>query len=308
MIPFDLTSELLNQMIHAMEDQNADYFFDVSEGSLRDAAQVADPEAPELVPIPDWEPSDGFELMESFVAGLANPEWQERLRGALAGGRGAFKRFKATAKQNHHVMAAWRRHKRRRMQRRVYDWYNDLRNSWGLNPLEPEEGSEDRQALLFEDFSLRRTSLGGYRKAIRELLGAAHRELYRKLPAPLAEALYEEPPWLAPGATGDPAPETSEAPEGIVALDPEEELAGVVWGRRRGALLELTEVLVRPIYRGIGLGGLLFDRWMDDAIADGAHYLLIRRGLAHPAIRALAAARDFEATEVGYLYSPEVSG
>ena len=177
--------------------------------------------------------------------------------------------------------------------------------------MEPEEGSEDRQALLFEDFSLRRTSLSAYRKAIRELLGAAHRELYRKLPAPLAEALYEEPPWLAPGApgaTGNPAPETSKAPEGIVALDPEEALAGVVWGYRRGALLELREILVRPDYRGIGLGGLLFDRWVEDAIAEGVPYILIRRGLAHPAIRALAAARDFEATEVGYLYSPEVLG
>lgn len=297
MTPFDLTPELLNQIIHAMEDQNTDYLFDVSEATLRGAATVADPEAPELTPIPDWEPSDGFELMETFVAGLANPEWQERLRGALAGGRGAFKRFKATAKQNQHIMAAWRRHKRLSMQRRVYDWYNDLRDSWGLNPLEPEEGSEDRQALLFEDFSLRRTSLGPYREAIRELLGAAHRELYRKLPAALAEALYEEPAWLTPGATG------AQLPEGIVALDPEEALAGVVWGDRRGPLLELGEILVRPVYRGIGLGGLLFDRWMEDAIADGVPYVLIRRGLAHPAIRALAAARDFESTDVGYLYS-----
>ncbi|MFP4431634.1 MAG: GNAT family N-acetyltransferase [Spirochaetota bacterium] len=302
MIPFDLTPELLNQMIHAMEDQNTNYLLDVSDGTLRDTATVTDPEAPELTPIPDWEPSDGFELMESFVAGLANPEWRGRLREALTGGRGAFKRFKATAKQNHHVMAAWRRHKRVRMQRRVYDWYNDLRDTWGLNPLEPEEGSEDRQALLFEDFSLRRTSLGPYREAIRELLGAAHRELYRKLPAPLAESLYEEPPWLPSEAPG------SLVPEGIVALDPEEALAGVVWGNRRGALLELGEILVRPDYRGIGLGGLLFDRWVDDAIAEGVPYLLIRRGLAHPAIRALAAARDFEATEVGYLYSPDVSG
>ncbi len=297
MTPFDLTPELLNQIIHAMEDQNLDYFFDVSEGSLRDAAQVADPEAPELVPIPEWEPSDGFELMESFVAGLANPEWQDRLREALAGGRGAFKRFKALAKQNHHIMAAWRRYKRGRMQRRVYDWYNDLRDSWGLNPVEPEESSEERQALLFEDFSLRSTNLSAYRGAIRELLGAAHRELYRKLPAALAEALYEEPSWLSPAPTDLPTP------EGFVALDPENELAGVIWGRRRGALLELTEVLVRPVYRGIGLGGLLFDRWMEEAMADGTPYLLIRRGLGHPAIRALAVARDFESTEVGYLYS-----
>lgn len=298
MTPFELTPELLNQIIHAMEDQNTDYLFDVSEGTLRDAATVAEPETPELIPIPDWEPSDGFELMETFVAGLANAEWQERLREALAGGRGAFKRFKATAKRNRHIMAAWRRHKRRRMQQRVYEWYNDLRDTWGLNPLEPEEGSEDRQALLFEDFSLRRTSLSAYREAIRELLGAAHRELYRKLPAPLAAALYEEPPWLTTDAPD------AQVPEGIVALDPEETLAGVVWGDRRGALLELGEILVRPVYRGIGLGGLLFDSWAEDAIADGVPYLLLRRGLAHPAIRALAAARDFESTEVGYLYSP----
>jgi GNAT superfamily N-acetyltransferase len=294
MTPFALTPELLNQIIHAMEDQNTDYLFDVSEETLLDAAAVPDPEAPGLIPIPDWEPSDGFELMESFVAGLANPEWQERLREALAGGRGAFKRFKATAKQNRHIMAAWRRHKRLRTQRRVYDWYNDLRDTWGLNPLEPEEGSEDRQALLFEDFSLRGTSLSAYREAIRELLQAAHRELYRKLPAPLAEALYEEPPW--------------HVPQGIVALDPGETLAGVVWGYRRGALLELGEILVRPVYRGIGLGGLLFDRWMEDALAEGISYVLIRRGLGHPAIRALAEAREFEATEVGYLYSSGASG
>ena len=297
MKPFELRPELANQILHAMEDQNADYVLNTTDQTLRDIAKVANPDDPHLIPIPDWEPSDGYALMESFVLGLNNPEWRERLREALSSGRGAFKRFKATAKQNRHIIAAWRRHKQTRMLARVYDWYNDLRESWGLNPLEPEETSEDRQALLLEDFSLERRNLAPFGKAIQTLLEAAHRELYRTLPEELVGALYEEPQWLSGGHAGSVG-----APEGIVALDPEEGLAGVIWESRRGPLIELQELLVLPAYRGIGLGGLLFDRWFEDALAGDAAFILVRRGLSHPAIRALAEGRGFDSSEIGYLY------
>ncbi len=296
MKPFDLSPELLNQIIHAMENQNADFLLDSTELVLLDAARVPEPEDPTLIPVPTWEPSDGFAVMEGFAGSLSDVEWKERLREALHGGRGAFKRFKAAVKDNHYLEAQWRRYKRRRMQRVVYSWYNDLRRHWGLNPVEPQEGHEDFESLLLEDFEIRSTRLGTFRSDIQRLHRAAHLELCRKLPAGVAEALYDEPSWAIGGDDS-----TEPAPDGILALAPEEEVAGVVWGRRRDVMEELEQILVLPLFRGIGLGALLFDRWVEGAIKSGARYLMVRRGAGHPALRSLSEGRGFEMTDVGYL-------
>ena len=275
MAPFELTDELTAEIIFGMEDQNHEWWVDAEERCIVSEEDVdaeemdaANEGSPRYIPVPEWEPADGFRLMEQFVDQVRNEEVRNRLRTALNARRGVFRMFKDTIAAYPAFERRWHAFKDQSMRSIVADWYNDLRVSWGLEPIEiPEEPPEE---LLLTDVSVRIPSeedvaeLEEMRHAAREELASTYPELDLFLGRQLHRAQTPAPS----GADGSVHTLVAEAAGG--------ELCGFVLGttapslhRSASASQEVTaamvleEIYVWPEYRGLGIARLLLERFLD---------------------------------------------
>ena len=272
---FELTPELADRIIFAMEDQHEEFLLDTETGDLLTVEEMeemevveesAEEEPERYVPPPEWTPADGFRLMERFAEELRNPVYQEKLREALSGGRGVFRRFKDTIKEREELERRWYQFKEQAMQAVVADWYNDLRETWGLErvAVEPAE-IED---LVLSDFTIRR--VGAADTALFEELRRAAEEQRRELKG------YAGGDAAGPAGAPGPAPPPTLA---VVAEAPAGELAGAVTadaapapsagGSSDEGGLVIYTLYVWPMFRGLGLGRLLLERIVEEARREG---------------------------------------
>ncbi len=149
---FELTPELQDQIIFAMENQTGNFLLDTESLMIVQLDQVSEERRALCQPLPVWNPSDGYQLMDSFTGTLRNPIYRERLRAILNSGRGVFRGFKNVLKEREDLEKAWFAHKDREMKRRVRSWYDELCDFWGIESLgeEPEETDD----LFLDEFSM----------------------------------------------------------------------------------------------------------------------------------------------------------
>ena len=148
MMRFELSPEVYDQIIFAMEDQGSRSFVHRATGQVVTKERLAGDD--EYVPAPRWKPADGFHLMEGFVTTVPNRFYREQLRDALSAGRGVFRNFKNALKQSRDLERSWYRFKEHEMRRVVAEWYNQEREAAGLERLGPEP--EDTEDLTISDF------------------------------------------------------------------------------------------------------------------------------------------------------------
>jgi GNAT superfamily N-acetyltransferase len=153
---FELTQELIDDIIFWMESQDGQYAVDVKTGGVvnlenldensRDGAEAEN----RYADIPAWGPVDGFGLMENFTASLKNPPARKRLALALNQGRGVFRAFKDALAEFPPVEKLWFSYKEKELEKAVRLWYAGLREEAGIQKIgkEPEETDE----LITEDF------------------------------------------------------------------------------------------------------------------------------------------------------------
>lgn len=155
---FELTSEVKDEIIYAMENQGKIFVFDAVEGIVLPESEVCSPDDQRFYKLPVWDSACGFRLMEHFVASLRNPPVREELRGILKSGHGVFRNFKDVLKANPNVEQLWFSFKEHEMNQVILNWYDELRELWGLEhlELEPEENDE----LVHDDFLFRSVSAG----------------------------------------------------------------------------------------------------------------------------------------------------
>lgn len=274
---FPLDEQRIDQIIFAMEDQQGSYAVDPETGEL--SSDFEEPLGDNLVPIPDWGPVDGFQLMERFVAGLRNPLLREQLKEALASGKGVFRKFKDILKTRPEIERLWFSFKERELRRVVREWYNDERELAGLErlPEEPEDSIEEAVQLAASDFAIRPGEAKDLEAVLaldRTVFAEVHhdREALEAAPERVEELHLRQR-----RAAGGPL-----APGSLlrVAETPDSEFAGFFWaveeedpatGRKN---LRLVQLAVALLYRGIGLGGLLLARLVSETRDRGYHRLL----------------------------------
>ncbi len=158
-----LTEYLLDTIIFAMEDQSDFYQLDLVTGEVVSDQQrslfewqeieqeVAIPDEERFIDIPDWEPSDGFLVMERFANQVRNPIYKGKLLQALQAGKGVFRRFKDVIGEQPSLEREWFAFKDEQLKREVYTWYREHDGALQLLELdlEPEELTDD---ILQEDF------------------------------------------------------------------------------------------------------------------------------------------------------------
>ncbi len=247
---FELTPEIVDQIIFAMEDQEQEFLVDSGTGEIVAGDTEAGPGPGSLVRPPQWRPVDGYRLMEKFVATLRNPILREELRGALSSGRGVFRSFKDTLKRSKEIERLWFLFKEREMKRIVYEWYNAHREARGLEKQELEE--EETDELVLSDFSLELWA-GDDECALVELDKAGYRDTH-------PSASEQEVATLCASRRFP-----LEGPDSLVvtARTPTSELAGLIWGTRseisQPFAWQLVQLSIAKEYRGLGLGQALVD-------------------------------------------------
>jgi len=273
---FELTPEITDEIIFAMEDQTGRYIFDSTDNRCipdrerpRSAAEsVFDDENDRYFDIPSWDSLCGFRMMERFTAQLRNPLVRESLRSALSSGRGVFRNFKNILKEHPEIERLWFKFKEREMRNIVLDWYNSLRDFWGLERIGME--LEETGEIVSQDFQFRLAS-GGDERQVSDLLAAAAQELYAQPSGDLSGAAHELWSRLAGlrGGSGECV---------IVAEGMEGDIVGVAvsapipdGGVR---VSQLVAVAVYPEFRGLGIGKELLSRTIGHWARGGFRWLL----------------------------------
>ena len=268
-----LTEFLLDNIIFAMEDQSDTYYLDLLKGEvvsdqdryLLDWEEDRTAENERYIDIPDWQPSDGFLLMEKFANQVRNPVYKGKLLEALQAGKGVFRRFKDVIGEHASLERDWFAFKDDQLKREVYAWYREHDGALQLLDLdiEPEELTDD---ILQEDFVIS-SSLDGL--PLNEILS-------------LQTSLLEE---LEQGNETqrkillllDPRLKTMEkTTQFIYARTGDGELAGYlayeVIGRYTAKVLFFGN---KAQYRGMGLFRFLFDHFCRQAARRGYSSIII---------------------------------
>ena len=291
---FTLTSELVEQIIFAMEDQQNTYYVRPDSGELLREEEIAEEIEGEdpFIPIPEWRPVDGFLMMEKFVARLRNPLLRDQLKDALASGRGVFRKFKDILKTSPEVERLWFSHKERELRKVVWQWYNDNRELSGLERLEEEpQQDESLEDLLAADFAILAVQ-PRHLEALRELDESSFAATFPEAEAGRVADLYRDSRKSLPRPEG-------EGSLVFVAETAQQDFAGFVWAVEQtdplipGRILRVHQLAVVQRYQGVGLGALLLRRMIAEARDRGYHRLRGRLSAA-----GLQLARFFE--ELGF--------
>lgn len=257
---FELSEALADQILFAMEDQNVEYTLDTELGIVSERSEIeedASNQADRYIQLPEWESADGFRLMEDFVASLRNPIVRDELTDALDKGRGVFRAFKDVLSRHIEVERLWFLFKEKEMRRRVIEWYNALREEWGLERIGEEP--EDTEDLVLEDFRFR-----AWRREDEDFVREIHQLCVSEYAAESYNVIAEPTLHLAAGNR-----------EIVVAETSRRELAGFVCVRFDGDVASVEALEVRPEYRGLGIGERLLALITATASARNARTLLV---------------------------------
>jgi GNAT superfamily N-acetyltransferase len=274
---FDLDKELTDLIIFGMENQGTDFYLDTRELSLvtdEDLIGIEyDGETEEaegdgedrFLSIPEWRSVNGYNLMEKFVASLHNPIFREKLRNILASGRGVFRQFKDTVKERPEIERLWYSFKEREMRDVVRDWYNGLREQWGLERLELHD--VETEQLILSDFVFSRDPVKWM-----EEISRADKASFADMFGEQGDSYVD---WAAERSRRLIPPPDDPASLIITAETLGGDFAGFAWGVSEylsdgRMLFLLAQLYVIPEYRGLGLGTELFERLTDAAYVKGA--------------------------------------
>jgi ribosomal protein S18 acetylase RimI-like enzyme len=270
---FELNQTLIDEIIFFMEDQGGEFLLDTEEGIVLNTNDEEfdkdDFEADNgrYISLPDWGPSDGFRLMEHFTAGLHNALVREELSAALNRGRGVFRAFKDTLGRYPETEKRWFGYKDREMKREVIDWYNSLREIWGLELIGEEP--EDIAGLALEDFRFRpgaaqdNATAQELHRACLDEDNKVHDEKTSAGTTANAAIYADMGEWVFPGDIS------------CVAETAGGEFAGYISAARIDAGLRICALEVQAEYRGLGLGKALLSRFLEQADSEKISHVIV---------------------------------
>lgn len=267
---FELTDEVVNQIIFSMEDQSQQRVFDSENNDLVAFNPEEHRDASRFYPLPAWDSVSGFSIMERFVSELRNPPVKEKLRTVLSAGKGVFRGFKDVLKEYPEVETLWFAFKERALKHEITLWYNLLRDSWGLEQIgeEPEETDE----LVYADFSFRPYKEETDNQSLREARICAENEIRSSYERDLAETLLFLLNSSRPHGKED-------AEYTLTAHTAEGEFAGFIsahtYPEASHKTVLITDLYVLPAWRGLGIGKSLFTRCTEKLKSGGVRYIIV---------------------------------
>ena len=273
---FELTPEITDDIIFAMEDQTGHFLFDSALCLCAPSTECEVIEdSDQFYEIPVWDSISGFKMMDRFITQLRNPVVREQLRSALAYGHGVFRNFKNILKSHPEVERLWYLFKEREMRNIVLEWYNSLRDFWGLERIgaEPEETGE----IVSQEFMFRPYTPKDM-EALNQLLVSIDSETGENLQSELTAAVRNLWARIRGPEDKNEFILVVESAEGdivgcsISAPIPEESLFTV----------QMSLIGVFPEFRGLGIGKELLSRTIEHWTDKGFRWFLFTSPLVPP--------------------------
>ncbi len=312
---FELSDSMIDDIIFSMEDQNGVWLVDAQEGCVFNSEShpslspvqimsIYETDEDRFYEIPAWTSADGFQLLEEFTDNLHTPLAREELRRVITSGRGVFRKFKDVIRAYPEVERKWHFFKAAKMKERIMEWYNTLREHWGLEKLGLEDGelSEDTEDLVCNDFVFREyNSSGDWNDIEREgnLVAAEYTEQFG---SELGSAL---------GHTWKHLSSICDAPlkYGFVCHSLSDEFTGCLLVARcpssSKTAVTLTDFFVAKKYRGLGIGRELLAKSIASLKKLGIKWVLLSNVMTPQALEPLLEQNGF--TRIGLGYAADLS-
>ena len=291
---FDLSDELVSNIISAMDNQDSVFVVDATNAVLVEE-QPSDEER--YYGLPEWNSADGFEVRESFVNQLHSPLVREELQNVLHSGRGVFKNFRNVLKEYPEIDKRWHIYKHRMMSARINEWYNSLREIWGLEKLDQFTETDDE--LVHDDFSFKEYNSSEDDKKI--LLNISVTTFGDEdLPSEVNNAVYGM--WRNQFLNG-----SSTEQSGYVCYSFSEEFAGCITASpclsKQDKIMFLTSLFVPESFRGLGICTELISMYVAKLQSDGKKWLIIPQSITPEILQPLLIRTGFKKISSGYLLS-----
>lgn len=290
---FELTEELTDSIISAMENQETVYVVDAKANQL--VIQEDDPDEDNYYSLPEWGPADGFLIREDFVKCLHAPLAHDELQNVLHSGRGVFKSFRNVLKNYPDVDKRWHIFKHRFMSARINEWYNSLREIWGLEKLDQLMETDD--ALVHDDFSFKEYNSVTDKKSVLFNITASESD-EDSLPLELREAIFTV--WKNHFEENDSAIQV-----GYICSSFSDDFAGCITASQildnQEKIMVVTSYFVPERFRGLGIGAELLSMFVSKLQNCGKEWVLLPDYFAPESIQPLLTRTGFEKKQSGYI-------
>lgn len=313
-----LSQELLDQLVFGMENQDTDMLLDTQAGMVVSQTEMDETEIEEacsngerFIPLPDWSPANGFNLMEAFVGKVHNPICRKQLRTALDSGRGVFRKFKEVLSEYPPIREDWHRYKEQRLRAEAAAWYERECGAVELSDLDELYEETETADLTMSDIVITEANLDSA-----HVYGLLRNSLMENLAQDkgLAELLLARYDTSAARGKSPSGSEFSPNEKTLLcsvlqlcyqAKGPEGQEAGLVSGyicHSGSSLIAVCQLLlVEEAWRGLGLGNALLERFIAEATKRGAVQILLELAGYAQDLDGVLSKRGFE--PISTLYS-----
>lgn len=268
---FELTESLVNEIRNALDNQEQKFLIDATTNSLIELADdsvAIDNDS--FYALPEWTSANGFKLREDFVSILNAPIAKDELQEVLHSGRGVFKNFRTVLKKYPEVEKKWFLYKNNTMGLYINNWFNELRDIWGLEKLDYIPESDEN--LIHDDFSFREYDSETDQQDIIHYINAYFLGEEPDLPEELTQAFFEI--WKT-GFTGC----NSINQTGFICHSLSEDFAGCITASPVSAaqdnIMILTTLFVPVNFRGLGIGTELLTMYLSKQKELGKKWILL---------------------------------
>ena len=292
---FSLTDELVLDIVEALENQEKQFLVDAKNCILVEKTQSVGDDGENYYEIPKWTSENGFLLREKFVKELHSPLVQEELQEILHSGRGVFRNFKLALKKYPEIEKKWHIFKNRSFALFINDWYNGLREVWGLEKL--DQIPEYDENLIHDDFSFCKIE----EEFDKDELFAQMNEIFRidcqNCSEEVKAALYDM--WKKRFLSADSAKLT-----GFICRSLSEDFAGCIIANpvseKQEYVVSLSTFFVPESFRGLGIGSELLSLYLEELKKNGKKWIVIPELITPEIIEPLLFRMGFEKVGSGY--------
>ena len=266
---FTLTESLLDEIITALENQEQQFLVDAAQNKLVEKTDGLKGDDEFFYELPEWDSASGFKLREDFVKNLNSPLAHEALQEVLHSGRGVFRNFRNVIKDYPEVEKRWHIYKNNKMMCYINNWYNNLREVWGLEKLDYVPESDDN--LIRDDFSFTAYNQENKKELLLHM-NAAFRERNENLSQELSQAIYNI--WLEQFELGQ-----SKGELGFICRSFSNDFAGCITvsqvSQKQEKVMVLTSLFVPEAFRGLGIGTELINMCLSELKKLGKTWLIL---------------------------------
>lgn len=292
---FTLTDSLINEIVSALENQETKFLLDAETLQFVDSKTAAKDLMDKYYELPEWSSSDGFKIREDFVSKLTYSEVKSELKEVLHSGRGVFRNFRNVLKNYPEVEKRWHLYKNRIMHSYINEWYNGLREIWGLEKLDYFPESDEN--LIHDDFSFRKYNSITDKDCIILHVNETFYSEQQSLPDVLHSALFEM--WKSQFEYADTFDQT-----GFFCQTMTEDFAGCITAslvqNTQEQVYKITSLFVPVHFRGLGIGTELISMCLLELKKCGAKFILMPEIIVPDFIEPLLLRNGFEKIGSGF--------